>query len=204
MSSYGNITARSKWVNDDGTLTREAYLYLTQGRTTATTSSGELDPLLFLDAATTQELAKEQAAQREDFSAGNHARLSEVEKAVAGNAIDAMPLLLARTAEMEKAIVAQAMDAIPLLLARSAELQKQLNELTELVSSLPNIGPLLTETRKAYATLDSPVFTTAVGFNGSAAIGKQTVTGSRGANAALASVLTALANAGLITDSTTA
>jgi hypothetical protein len=40
-----------------------------------------------------------------------------------------------------------------------------------------------------------------VGFNGTAAIAKPTVTGSRGGNAALASLLTALANYGLITDS---
>jgi hypothetical protein len=41
-----------------------------------------------------------------------------------------------------------------------------------------------------------------LGFQGSAAIAKPTVTGSRGANAALASLLTALAAYGLITDST--
>lgn len=43
-----------------------------------------------------------------------------------------------------------------------------------------------------------------VGFQGSAHISKPTVTGSRGGNAALASLLTALANYGLITNSTTA
>jgi len=43
-----------------------------------------------------------------------------------------------------------------------------------------------------------------VGFQGTAPIAKPTVTGSRGGNAALASLLTALANYGLITDSTTA
>jgi hypothetical protein len=42
-----------------------------------------------------------------------------------------------------------------------------------------------------------------VGFNGSAAIAKPTITGSRAGNAALASLLTALASYGLITDSTT-
>lgn len=42
------------------------------------------------------------------------------------------------------------------------------------------------------------------GTNGSAAAAKQTVSGSRGGNAALASLLTALATFGLITDSTTA
>lgn len=42
------------------------------------------------------------------------------------------------------------------------------------------------------------------GFNGTAPIAKPTISGSRGGNAALASLLTALANYGLITDSTTA
>lgn len=43
-----------------------------------------------------------------------------------------------------------------------------------------------------------------LGFYGAAATGKPTVTGSRGGNAALASLLTGLSNLGLITDSTTA
>lgn len=43
-----------------------------------------------------------------------------------------------------------------------------------------------------------------VGFYGTAQTAKQTVTGSRGGNAALASLLTALENIGLITDSSTA
>ena len=43
-----------------------------------------------------------------------------------------------------------------------------------------------------------------VGFNGTAPAAKPTVTGSRGGNAALASLLTALAGLGLLTDSTTA
>jgi hypothetical protein len=42
-----------------------------------------------------------------------------------------------------------------------------------------------------------------MGFNGAAAIAKPTVTGSRGGNAALASLLSALASYGLITNSTT-
>lgn len=42
-----------------------------------------------------------------------------------------------------------------------------------------------------------------LGFFGAAVIGKPTVTGSRGANAALASLLTALSNLGLVTDSST-
>lgn len=44
----------------------------------------------------------------------------------------------------------------------------------------------------------------AIGFLGASAIARPTVTGSRGGNAALASLLTALASLGLITDSTTA
>ncbi len=43
-----------------------------------------------------------------------------------------------------------------------------------------------------------------IGFLGASAVTRPTVTGSRGGNAALASLLTALANLGLITDSTTA
>lgn len=43
-----------------------------------------------------------------------------------------------------------------------------------------------------------------IGFHGSTPVAKQTVSGSRGGNAALASLLTALANLGLITNSTTA
>ena len=44
----------------------------------------------------------------------------------------------------------------------------------------------------------------AIGFLGAGAVTRQSVTGSRGGNAALASLLTALANLGLITNSTTA
>lgn len=47
-------------------------------------------------------------------------------------------------------------------------------------------------------------FAGTTGFNGTAPAAKPTVTGSRGGNAALASLLTALAGTGLITDSTTA
>jgi len=43
-----------------------------------------------------------------------------------------------------------------------------------------------------------------IGFNGNAALTKPTVSGAKGSNAALASLLTALSNYGLITDSTTA
>lgn len=45
------------------------------------------------------------------------------------------------------------------------------------------------------------IVTASLGFYGSAAVAQQTVTGSRGANAALASLLTALATLGLIVDS---
>lgn len=46
--------------------------------------------------------------------------------------------------------------------------------------------------------------TSTIGFNNASPIAKPTVTGSRGGNAALASLMTALANYGLVTDSTTA
>lgn len=46
-------------------------------------------------------------------------------------------------------------------------------------------------------------FSDKVGFNGTAPVAKPTVTGSRGGNAALASLLTALAAYGLVTDGTT-
>lgn len=43
-----------------------------------------------------------------------------------------------------------------------------------------------------------------LGFHGAAPVARQTISGSRGGNAALASLLTALANLGLITDGTSA
>jgi hypothetical protein len=43
-----------------------------------------------------------------------------------------------------------------------------------------------------------------VGFNGTAPLAKPTVTGAKGSNAALASLLTALAATGILTDSSTA
>lgn len=51
--------------------------------------------------------------------------------------------------------------------------------------------------------IDSNGFEPMLGFYGATAVTKQTVTGSRGGNAALQSLLTALANLGLLTDSTT-
>lgn len=56
----------------------------------------------------------------------------------------------------------------------------------------------------AMSSSGSASFQGTVGFNGTAAIAKPTITGSRAGNAALASLLTALASYGLITDSTTA
>ncbi len=55
-------------------------------------------------------------------------------------------------------------------------------------------------------TADKPliILSSALGFYGVAPVAKPTVTGSRGGNAALASVLTALANLGLITNSSSA
>jgi hypothetical protein len=43
-----------------------------------------------------------------------------------------------------------------------------------------------------------------IGFNSTAPIAKPTVTGAKGSNAALASLMTALAAYGLVTDSTSA
>jgi hypothetical protein len=51
------------------------------------------------------------------------------------------------------------------------------------------------------ATLSNLQVVASVGFNNTSPVAKQTVTGSRGGNAALQSLLTALANYGLITDS---
>jgi hypothetical protein len=59
-------------------------------------------------------------------------------------------------------------------------------------------------TALAFSGFASYTFDGTIGFNGAAAVAKPTVTGSRGGNAALASLLTALASYGLITDSTTA
>jgi hypothetical protein len=57
---------------------------------------------------------------------------------------------------------------------------------------------------RASGTVRLTVDGTGIGFFGTTPAAKQTVTGSRGGNAALASLLTALSTAGLITDSTTA
>lgn len=58
-------------------------------------------------------------------------------------------------------------------------------------------------TARTHLDLGSNAVGTYIGFHGSAAIAKPTITGSRGGNAALASLLTALASYGLVTDSTT-
>ncbi len=57
-------------------------------------------------------------------------------------------------------------------------------------------------TRMDAAELELGTSSTEIGFFGGAKTGRPTITGSRGGNAALASLLTALANMGLITDST--
>lgn len=53
------------------------------------------------------------------------------------------------------------------------------------------------------APLTSPAFLVSAGFNGTAPITKPTVTGAKGGNAALTSLIAALVAYGLITDSTT-
>lgn len=60
-----------------------------------------------------------------------------------------------------------------------------------------------TFTLLAFGSNQVEVSATGIGFFTSAPVAKPTVTGSRGGNAALASLLTALANLGLITNSTT-
>lgn len=63
-------------------------------------------------------------------------------------------------------------------------------------------GPLVAGSASAVPVHTLNGVTNTLGFHGSAAVAKQTVTGSRGGNAALASLLTALANLGLLTDGT--
>lgn len=63
-------------------------------------------------------------------------------------------------------------------------------------------GSLLYGTFDATPANQTLTINAKVGFNCTPAIAKPTVTGSRGSNAALASLITALANYGLITDST--
>jgi hypothetical protein len=70
-------------------------------------------------------------------------------------------------------------------------------------------GTLSANTSGVYLTDSSlnrkfHVNTTGIGFNGSQPVAKPTITGSRGGNAALASLLTALSDMGLIVDSTSA
>jgi hypothetical protein len=157
---------RSAFVDDKGFLTRAAESFLLRTFNSGFSTTEESDTQLFLDIATTQEIAKDLAAQREDYAAAHHARLSEAEKAIAA-----------------------AQDvSVPTLAAQVAELRKQVEDLTALVSMIPNLGPLLEETRKKYARLDTPV----------------NVTGSRAdPEEALANTLNALDSLGLINDSTT-
>jgi len=63
---------------------------------------------------------------------------------------------------------------------------------------------LLFKARNNTASVIEAHADSSIGFNAATPITKPTVTGSRGGNAALASLLTALANYGLVTDSTTA
>lgn len=63
-----------------------------------------------------------------------------------------------------------------------------------------SLGSALTITRSSGAV----VIGGPVGFNGVVAPARPAITGSRGGNAAVASLITQLASTGLITDSTTA
>jgi len=78
------------------------------------------------------------------------------------------------------------------------------------IQSYPDAGTPATTILQITRNTGDVLFNTAVkhigsiGFYNTAPIAKPTVTGSRGGNAAVASLLTALANLGLITDSSTA
>lgn len=76
--------------------------------------------------------------------------------------------------------------------------------------SAPALDPSISPTWTGQHTFNAPTdfvgtaeFAGEVGFNGTAPVAKPTITGSRGGNVALASLLTALAAYGLIVDSTT-
>ena len=88
----------------------------------------------------------------------------------------------------------------------SAEISKE-NSGNFVITNLEKEGHIVLTARKAgvagYATGFEFDPDTGVAFNGATPIAAPDVTGSRGGNAALASVLTALANLGLITDSST-
>lgn len=71
---------------------------------------------------------------------------------------------------------------------------------TTAAGALANLGALPT----AGGTMTGPMNAATVGFNGTTAIAKPTVTGAKGGNTALGSLLTALAAYGLVIDTTTA
>ena len=85
---------------------------------------------------------------------------------------------------------------------KKEEVQKMINEA---ISSLRTEMDSFKKWRKYASVIDkfSPITgaSNQIGFYGTTKVAKQTVTGSRGSNAALASLLTALSNIGLITDS---
>ena len=74
--------------------------------------------------------------------------------------------------------------------------------LRKIDASADGLADVIEKLNDAFDTLDSTAGN--VGFYGTSPQAKPTVTGSRGGNAALASLLTALATLGLITDSTSA
>lgn len=75
---------------------------------------------------------------------------------------------------------------------------------TNMLNLKDNGSTVLTLTPALMTVTPSARFNGTIGFNNTAAISKPTVSGAKGSNAALASLLTALANYGLVTDSTTA
>lgn len=79
----------------------------------------------------------------------------------------------------------------------------QIGALTFSQSTALSGDPLAAGTERMRLTASGLMVTNGFGCNGANAIAKPTVTGSKAANAALASLLTALASYGLITDSST-
>lgn len=98
-----------------------------------------------------------------------------------------------------------ASDAVLLLRGNASQSGNYLTTQTSGGSALTTIGTNGELTvRQGTSTVRLQTDGTGIGFFGVTPVARPTVTGSRGGNAALASFLTAMANLGLITDSTTA
>ena len=98
-----------------------------------------------------------------------------------------------------------ASDAVLLLRGNASQSGNYLTTQTSGGSALTTIGTNGELTvRQGTSTVRLQTNSTGIGFFGVTPVARPNVTGSRGGNAALASLLTSLANLGLITDSTTA